>query len=69
MKPIGLTLLVVALAMVVAISGSLTAAPQMTIPESVFNFGYVPQHSKISHIFWLHSSGDDSLKILKVVPG
>lgn len=45
------------------------SAPRLTMPESVFNFGYVPQNSKISHDFWLHSTGDDSLKILKVVPG
>jgi len=49
--------------------GSLAAAPRMTIPETVFNFGFVPQNSKISHDFWLLSTGDDTLKILKVVPG
>ena len=48
---------------------SLMSAPRLTMGESVFDFGYVPQNSKISHDFWLHSSGDDSLKILKVVPG
>ena len=46
-----------------------SAAPRMTMGESVFNFGYVPQNSKISHDFWLFSTGDDSLKILKVIPG
>jgi hypothetical protein len=58
---------VVAIFCILAISAS--AAPRMTIKESVFDFGYVPQNSKISHTFWLHSTGDDSLKILKVVPG
>lgn len=48
---------------------SAQAAPRLTIPESSFDFGYVPQNSKITHDFWLYSSGDDSLKILKVVPG
>lgn len=43
--------------------------PLMTIPETDFDFGYVPQNSKISHVFWLHAGGDDSLKVLKVVPG
>ena len=46
-----------------------SAAPRLTMPESVFNFGYAPQNSKISHDFWLHSTGDDSLKIIKIVPG
>ena len=45
------------------------AAPRLTIDENIFNFGYVPQNSKISHVFWLKSTGDDTLKILKVVPG
>ena len=46
-----------------------SAAPRLTIKESVFDFGYVPQNSQVSHTFWLNSTGDDSLKILKVVPG
>jgi hypothetical protein len=50
-------------------AGLAQAAPHLTIKEPVFDFGYVPQHSKISHTFWLHSTGDDTLRILKVVPG
>ena len=46
-----------------------TAAPRLTIPVKEFNFGYVPQNSTISHKFWLVSTGDDTLKILKVIPG
>ncbi|MEA2030732.1 MAG: hypothetical protein U9N55_03950 [candidate division Zixibacteria bacterium] len=49
--------------------GAVWSAPRLTIPEAKFDFGFVPQHSKISHVFWLHSTGDDELKILKVVPG
>lgn len=60
-------LLVLALALMCFASAS--AAPRLTIPESTFNFGYVPQNAKISHDFWLHSTGDDTLKIIKVVPG
>jgi hypothetical protein len=48
---------------------SVSAAPQMKMMEDSFDFGYVPQNSKISHIFWLKSVGTDTLKILKVVPG
>lgn len=67
MKRFKLTFLGVAAAAVLA--GSAIAAPRMTIPESSFDFGFVPQHSSISHSFWLYSTGEDDLKILKVVPG
>lgn len=49
--------------------GSLTAAPRLEIPDETFNFGFVPQHASIAHDFWLHSTGDEELRILKVVPG
>ena len=58
-----------AFALAVLCFGSASGAPRLTLPESTFNFGYVPQNSKISHGFWLHSTGDDTLKIIKVVPG
>ncbi|MCK4573140.1 MAG: hypothetical protein KAU36_02160 [candidate division Zixibacteria bacterium] len=55
--------------LLLVIAGSALAAPRLTIPESVFKFGYVPQNAKVSHIFWLQSTGDDTLKVLKVKPG
>jgi hypothetical protein len=63
------TKLLLLLLLVFLIAGSLMAAPRLTIPNETFNFGFVPQNSKISHDFWLESTGDDTLKILKVVPG
>ena len=48
---------------------TLTGAPLLQIPEKEFDFGYVPQNSKVSHVFWLYNKGDDSLIIKKVVPG
>ena len=60
---------VVALAVALLVIGAVQAAPRLVIPETTFNFGYVPQNSKISHVFWLYSKGDDSVQILKVVPG
>ena len=50
------------------VSGAV-AAPRIMIDSSSFNFGYVPQNSAVSHIFWLKSTGDDTLKIIKVTPG
>ncbi len=46
-----------------------SAAPRLTIPEEMFDFGSVPQNSKVAHVFWLHSTGDDTLKIVRVNPG
>ncbi len=57
------------LAAAALVAGSAWGAPRLTMPESDFDFGYVPQNSTISHSFWLFSTGDDTLKILKVVPG
>ena len=53
----------------IIIAGSVFAGPKMILSESIFDFGFVPQHSKTSHDFWIKSVGDDDLKILKVVPG
>lgn len=58
-----------ALLSVLMLSATAFSAPQLTIKESIFNFGYVPQNSKVHTGFWLYSTGDDSLKILRVVPG
>lgn len=54
---------------VVLAFGAASAAPTLVIPNETFDFGFVPQQSEISHEFWLYSVGDDSLRILKVVPG
>ncbi len=45
------------------------AQPKLVIPESEFNFGYVPQAAQVTHVFWLYSKGTDTLRILKVNPG
>ena len=63
------TLIILMMIFAFGLYSSSLAEPAMTIPESVFDFGYVPQHSKISHVFWLHSTGTEELKILKVKPG
>ena len=58
-----------ALIVLCIMAGMAWSAPRLTINEPQFDFGFIPQHSKVSHVFWLHSTGDDELKILKVVPG
>lgn len=54
---------------IVVLASLAQAAPHLTIKDAAFDFGFVPQHSKISHVFWLYSTGDDTLKITKIVPG
>ena len=42
---------------------------KLELPETDFDFGYTPQNSKVSHIFWLSNIGEDSLEIINVKPG
>ncbi len=49
--------------------GTVEIGPRLEFSEESFEFGYAPQQSTISHVFWLHSTGDDTLRILKIVPG
>ncbi len=62
------TVLIVLFA-VVLFSQSVLAGPMAQIPEATFNFGKISQHVKISKTFWVKSIGDDTLKILTIVPG
>ncbi len=61
--------IVATVATVILLTGGVDAAPRLTFSDSLFNFGYVPQNSKVSHVFWLYSTGDDTLRIIKVSPG
>lgn len=63
------TMTVILTIMSLIVVGSAVAAPRLLIKETAFDFGYAPQNSKVSHVFWLYSTGDDTLKILKVKPG
>ena len=42
---------------------------RLEIPEPEFDFGFIPQSAKVSHVFWLYAAGEDTLRILKVNPG
>ncbi len=57
------------LMLVLLFASQASALPKMFLPVEKFDFGFVPQNSKISHVFWIKSVGDDSLKILSVKPG
>ena len=43
--------------------------PKLEVPETVFDYGYTTQGSKISHVFWLKNTGTDTLRLLDVRPG
>ena len=57
------------LLIILSVSLSLNAAPQIQIPETTFNFGKAPQRAVVSHVFWIKSVGTDTLVIKKVIPG
>jgi hypothetical protein len=39
------------------------------LEEPSFDFGWIPQQAVVTHSFYLHSKGTDSLRILRVKPG
>ncbi len=41
---------------------------RVLVNEMSFDFGYMPNDASVSHSYWLHSRGEDSLKILRVKP-
>jgi len=49
--------------------GSVFAKAGLELSENSFDFGYVPQKVKVTHVFWIHSTGTDTLKIEKISPG
>ena len=60
----------IGLSLLLLLSGvSAFAGPKIQLSEQTFDFGYVPQLSRISHVFMVNSVGNDTLKILKVIPG
>jgi len=43
--------------------------PRLSFRDTLFEFGYAPQNSTVSHTFWLYSTGTDTVEIHHVVPG
>jgi hypothetical protein len=54
---------------ILCVAGTILAEPAITIPDASFNFGRVAQNAKVGHVFWIKSTGSDTLRILKAVPG
>jgi hypothetical protein len=53
----------------VMLGSTVLAAPAAVLKNASFDFGFVPQQAKISHVFQIMSTGDDTLKIVQVIPG
>lgn len=64
-----LQLILVMLILTFLLSSLAMALPKMYLPQEEFNFGFAPQNSKVSHVFWIKSVGEDSLIIISVKPG
>lgn len=64
-----LTIALLSIIILLGISLTLSAGPEMEITNDEFSFGIAPQHARVSHVFWIKSVGDDTLRITKVVPG
>jgi len=60
---------VILVTIIFLLSSLAMALPKLFISQDTFDFGYVPQNSKVAHVFWVKSVGEDSLKILSVKPG
>lgn len=46
-----------------------SAQPRIAVHEATFNFGNVHQQMILTHTFWMHSVGTDTVRILDVWPG
>jgi hypothetical protein len=43
--------------------------PKLLIPETSFDYGFVPPRCTLSHYYLVKNAGTDSLKIKEVKPG
>lgn len=57
------------LALIPFLSAAINAGPQVSLPETEFNFGQMPMSSIVQHTFWIHSTGDDTVFIDTIITG
>ncbi len=50
-------------------SVSLWAAPNLSVTNNTFEFGYVPEGTVIKHNFIIKNNGDETLVIKKILTG
>ena len=51
------------------VGASTQAGPAIEIGEDAFDFGRISQHAVVSHRFTISSTGDDTLRITRIVTG
>jgi hypothetical protein len=61
--------LIFAAAFVVGLTRLVFAEPKIQVMEPRWDFGHVPQHSVLTHDYWVKNIGTDTLKIVRVKPG
>jgi hypothetical protein len=61
--------MVIGLLALSALTGSALGAPRLVIAEAAYDFGAIPSGQIVTHVFWLKSAGEDTLKILETKPG
>jgi hypothetical protein len=60
---------VLALVALLVAAGSLCAqqkGPRLLVVQPTFDYGFVPDSSKVAHTYWLNNIGTDSLKVFNV---
>lgn len=62
-------IVIISFALILIFTLSVLAGPAVEISPDSFNFGKTIQRTKISHTFWIKSTGDQDLIITKIEPG
>lgn len=65
----GTVLVLVALGAKLLSGGLVAAGDDADVPTQIWDFGYVPQKSKVNHVFYLHNSGNAPLSVDKIKAG
>jgi hypothetical protein len=60
---------VIATGSIIFLPHSKAGPPKISLSETFWNFGRAPQHSNVSHTFWIKNIGGDTLRIIEVKPG
>lgn len=66
---VALSFMILFASMGVAQSRPNQAGPQAMVLDAVGDFGILPQHSEVSHVFWLRNRGQAPLTVEKIKPG
>ncbi|HOP07016.1 MAG TPA: DUF1573 domain-containing protein [candidate division Zixibacteria bacterium] len=61
--------LALAVTLLLLLATSVLAGPEFEIANKIFDFGTVSQNSHVVHYFWFKSTGDDTVKIERIVTG